>query len=230
MRRSGSADWILVAVPLLFWWHGTAEQTMTQKHRRTERFVQLPPAHKKGAFSVEEAVATRRSVRSFTGVPLSMQEISQLLFAAQGITDTVNGFRAAPSAGATFPLEIFCVTCEGVFRYRPRVHALEKVKEGDLRGALSAAAYGQQCVRDAPLTVVLAAVFSRTTDRYGGRGIMYVHMEAGHAAQNIHLEAVALNLGSVPVGAFEEEGLHRLLGCGDDEKVIYCIPVGKAAR
>lgn len=191
------------------------------------RIRELPPARTEGTVSVESAIAARRSVRSFEDSPLSEQEISQLLWAAQGITDKARGRRAAPSAGATFPLETYLVTAEGVFRYLPDRHALEQVKAGDHRPELAEAALGQPWVREAPATIAFAAVPERTTGKYGRRGTLYIHMEAGHAAQNVHLQAVALGLGSVPVGAMDDARAAKLLGCRGREEVLYLVPVGK---
>ncbi len=188
----------------------------------------LPPPEEQGSVTVEKAIAGRRSVRSFVDSALSEAEISQLLWAAQGITAPDMGLRAAPSAGAMYPLETYAVTASGVFRYLPDAHSLEQLKAGDLRAALAEAALGQTCVRQAPVTFVFAAVPGRTTKKYGERGMMFIHMEAGHAAQNIHLQAVALGLGSVPVGAFDDKSAARVMGIPDGQVVLYIIPVGRS--
>ncbi|MCX8108831.1 MAG: SagB/ThcOx family dehydrogenase [Verrucomicrobiae bacterium] len=177
--------------------------------------------------SVEEAIVSRRSIRSYSGVPLTDDELSQLLWAAQGITDTRRNYRAAPSAGATFPLETYVVTQTGIYRYDPPRHALEELKTGDLRRKLASAAYEQSFVAEAGATIVFAAVPQRTTQRYGTRGHMYIHMEAGHAAQNVHLQAVALGLGSVPVGAFDDDAVASVLGLPRGQIPLYLIPVGR---
>lgn len=190
----------------------------------------LPAPKLSGPMSLEETILKRRSVREFTGEKLTDQEISQLLWAAQGITDTRNQLRAAPSAGATFPLETYCVTHEGIFRYLPLTHALETVKGGDHRRALSDAALGQPWVAQAPVTIVFTAVPGRTTGRYGQRGMMYIHMEAGHAAQNIHLQAVSLGLGSVPIGAFQDSEAAVVLELKKNETPLYMIPVGRVGE
>lgn len=187
----------------------------------------LPIPETASTVSLETAIAQRRSVRSFKDAPLTDEQISQLLWAAQGVTDQRRGFRAAPSAGATFPLETYLVTAEGLFHYLPDQHALAEVKRGDFRKQLADAALGQDCVREAPASIVFTAVPRRTTARYGERGMMYIHMEAGHAAQNVHLQAVALGLGSVPVGAFDEAKVEEILGCAGREKALYIIPVGQ---
>lgn len=189
----------------------------------------LPPPDTSGDVSLEQALVRRRSVRSFSDSTLSRKQTGQILFAAQGVTQPGTGYRTAPSAGATYPLETYAFTPEGVYKYAPAEHAIELVKNRDLRKELSAAALGQRFVRNAPLVVVFTAVNKRTTQRYGGRGVRYVHMEAGHVAQNIHLQAVALGLGSVPVGAFDDDEVREVLDCKGEEP-LYIVPVGFPAQ
>lgn len=188
------------------------------------------PAFEIGTTSVGAAIMARRSVRELAETPLTNQQLANLLFAAQGITDTTRGLRAAPSAGATYPLELYVVSRDGVFRYHPRQHALERLSGEDKRKELSSASLGQRWVAQAPASLVMTAVPERTTARYRKRGVRYVHMEAGHAAQNVHLEAVALGLGSVPVGAFDDSAVADVVGSGDEALVLYVIPVGAPAR
>jgi SagB-type dehydrogenase family enzyme len=190
--------------------------------------ITLPQPLTDGTVPLEAAIARRRSVRSFRDEPLSPQELSQLLWAAQGVTGR-RGFRAVPSAGATFPLETYVADPDGVFRYHPGAHALEPCREGDPRGMLSLAALGQPFVRQAPLTIAFSAVPERTTGRYGSRGLTYIHMEAGHAAQNVHLQAVALGLESVAVGAFQDHDVAAVLGLPDEEIPLYLVCVGRKA-
>jgi SagB-type dehydrogenase family enzyme len=194
----------------------------------------LPEPKYDSDISVEEAMLNRRSVRDYTGQPLTLQDVSQLLWAAQGITDP-SGFRAAPSAGATYPLEIYIMVGdiedvdEGIYRYKPQQHELVKVLDGEHREALAGAALNQQFITEAPLSIVITAIYERTTNRYGDRGIRYVHMEAGHAAQNVYLQAVALNLGTVVVGAFNDEQVANILALPDNEVPLYIMPVGRIA-
>lgn len=190
----------------------------------------LPEPNLKGQMSVEEAIARRRSVREFARAPLTERELGQLLWAAQGITDRARGFRTTPSAGATFPLETYVATPDGIFRYHPKQHALESVKAGDVRRALATAALGQRWVETAAAVIIFTTVPERTTHRYGPRGTMYIHMEAGHAAENLHLQAVAMGLGSAPVGAFDESAVAKILNLTTTETPLYLIPVGKEAR
>jgi len=175
-----------------------------------------------------ETLWQRRSVRSFLSKTLTDNEISQLLFAAQGISDTQRGLRTAPSAGATYPLEIYLVTADGLYHYLPDKNALRLLKTGDIRSELSAAALGQNTIREAPAIIIFSAIFERTTGRYRDRGVRYVYIEVGHAAQNVHLMAVALGLASVPIGAFDDVKVARIIGVSQSEKVLYLIPVGKA--
>lgn len=197
-------------------------------------FVKLPSPETKGTMSVEEAILKRRSIRSYADRALSLQDVSQLMWAAQGITDPVRGFRAAPSAGATYPLEVYVVVgkngvtglSEGVYHYDPYEHQLEYLLSGDLRSSLADAALGQEWVREAPISIVIVAIYERTTGRYGERGIRYVHMEAGHVGQNIYLQAVARGLGTVVVGAFYDDGVSRLLQLPGEQKPLYILPVG----
>lgn len=172
------------------------------------------------------AIEQRRSIRSFTGDAISDEDIVRMLWAAQGITAPARGFRAAPSAGATYPLETYVATAQGVRRYLPGPHALEDVLDGDVRGRLAVAALGQRFVAEAPVVFVINAVYARTEARYGDRAARYVHMEAGHAGQNISLMAVHLGLGSVMVGAFIDEDVRRTIGAPAEESPLYIIPVG----
>lgn len=196
---------------------------MAQKNQ-----IQLPEPLTKGKVSLEEAIAKRRSQRTFKHQDLSLEQISQLLWAAQGITGKRGGmsFRSAPSAGALYPMEIYLVKEDGLFRYLPETHKLEVLGERDLRDSLCASALGQDAVCRAPINIIICAVYERVTGKYGERGIRYAHIEAGHIAQNIHLQAVALGLGSVSIGAFSDEHVQKALNLPRDDKPLYIIPVG----
>ncbi len=191
----------------------------------------LPPPSLKGPLSVEYALAKRRSVRGFAEGGLELGHAAQLLWAGQGITHP-DGLRTAPSAGATYPLELLLVAGAvvsvppGVYRYEPGPHRLALALPGDRRRELAEAALGQGWIARAPAVVVIAAIVRRTTARYGDRGRRYVHIEAGHAAENIALQAVALGLGSTVVGAFADDRVALLLGLGDAEPLLL-IPVGR---
>ena len=187
--------------------------------------IKLPEPTLKGDVSLEEAIVKRRSVRSYSSKDLTEEEISRIVWAAQGITSK-RGFRVAPSAGALFPLEIYVVKKQGLFYYVPHEHKLMEKQRGDLRQKLAEAAYGQIFIAEAPVNIVICAVYERVTKRYGERGVRYTHIEVGHAAQNVHLEAVALGLSSVPIGAFSDSAVSKLLGLPSEERPLYIIPVG----
>ncbi len=191
--------------------------------------VILPKPDTIGRVTVEQALLRRRSVRSYSGEPLTLNEVGQLLWAAQGKTGKTYG-RTAPSAGATYPMEVFLVAGRvqgldsGVYHYDVERHALQLVKTGDVRSELAGAALGQTCIKNAPASIVLTCEYKRTTTRYGERGIRYVHMEAGHIGQNVSLECVALDLGTVMVGAFNDSAVMRVLGVKYEP--LYIMPVG----
>jgi SagB-type dehydrogenase family enzyme len=188
--------------------------------------IKLPEPKIKGSVSLEEAIARRRSIREFAERDIKLEEVSQLLWAAQGITDKAKSFRAVPSAGALYPLEIYVVTREGLFRYIVEKHALEILDNHDLRSELSDASWGQEMVRQAGANIVICAIFKRVTSKYAERGIKYVYMEAGHAAQNIHLMAVSLGLGSVSVGAFDDKKVQALFKLDKNIEPLYIVPIG----
>ena len=195
--------------------------------------ISLPEPSYRGNTSVEESLQKRRSVRSYRDESLSLEEISQLLWSAQGITDQKRGFRTAPSAGALYPLELYLVagkvnTLEsGVYHYLPGKHSLRKIKDGNLCKELSLAALGQSCIKNAAADLIFCAVYQRTTRKYGKRGKRYVHMEVGFAAENVYLQAVSLNLGTVMVGAFSDERVKKLLELPDGEAPLGIMPVGR---
>jgi SagB-type dehydrogenase family enzyme len=190
--------------------------------------IKLGQPKEKGSISIEETLHQRRSVRDYKRAPLSLDQVSQLLWAASG----KNLYRrTAPSAGATYPLEIYLVAGEveglepGIYHYFPSRNNLEIIKEEDVRNGLSRAALGQEMIEEAPVSIIIAADYSRTTGRYGQRGIRYVHMEVGHVGQNVSLQTIALRLGTVMIGAFEDQKVKELLGIR--EEPLYIIPVGK---
>lgn len=202
------------------------------KEREDEGVLILPPPAVQGDMSVEAALRARRSVRTFEAGGLTATSLSRLLWAAQGITRD-SGYRTAPSAGALYPLELYVLAGEvkgipaGVYRYRPRGHSLLPIGKGDRRSALSGAALGQRCVESGAAVLVLAAAFERTTVKYGKRGVQYVHMEVGSAAQNVYLQAASLGLGTVFVGAFDDEGVKDVVGLPPSERPLGLMPVGR---
>ncbi|MGA2671021.1 MAG: SagB/ThcOx family dehydrogenase [Dehalococcoidia bacterium] len=208
-----------------------------------QTIIKLPSPQLKGKVSLEETILRRRSVRRYRREPLDLPQLSQILWSAQGITGT-RGFRAAPSAGATYPLEVFVVIGKqgviaseakqapeelqaGIYHYEADSHSLSLHKLADLRPDLARATLDQEFIIDAPVDIVICALYHRTSYRYGKRGERYVHIEVGHAGENIHLQAVALGLATVEVGAFHDEEVRKVLGVDEQIKPLYIMPVGK---
>jgi SagB-type dehydrogenase family enzyme len=193
--------------------------------------VELPQARRDSGYALERALSERRSVREFRDAPLRLEELAQLAWAAQG--QRGGGRRTAPSAGALYPLELFVVAgnvqqlAAGVYRYEPARHRLVLVAAGDRRRSLAGPAWAQTWIADAPAIVLVAGIERRTTGKYGSRGVRYVHMEAGHAAQNVLLQAVALDLGATVVGAFSDAAVHEAAGLEAGAQPLYLIPVGR---
>jgi SagB-type dehydrogenase family enzyme len=198
------------------------------------RLKDLPAATLGGGHSLERVLAARRSVREFGRTKLTRRELAQLLWAAQGITDPA-GLRTAPSAGGLYPLELYVVAGDvsdlepGVYHYQPVAHALALGAPGDHRADLGAAALGQECVARAPAIIAVTAVYARTTGKYGERGRRYVHMEVGHAAQNLCLQATALGLGAVVIGAFDDREVKRAAALPPRQEPLALLPVGRPA-
>ncbi len=222
--------WIAFPCCLVFLTLIMGAETMSQE--KQENTIQLPQPSHDGEVSLEQTLLERRSVRQYGPEPLTLQEVSQLLWAAQGITHA-RGFRTAPSAGALYPLETYVVVGNvkdlqpGIYHYAPHSHSLTLKMDGDKRDQLARAALGQSSVRMAQATMVFSAVYDRTMARYGQRGIQYTHMEAGHAAQNVTLQAVALGLGSVMIGAFQDDAVKKLMHLDGAETPLYLIPMGR---
>lgn len=199
--------------------------------RTALKVVTLPAPATDGASSVEEALARRRSIRSFSAAALALDHVSQILWAAQG--STYGGERrTAPSAGALYPLELYLVTgaveglAPGVYHYRQRSHALEQTLEGDLRGPLAVAAVNQSWIARAPAILVISAVHRRTVGKYGGRAERYVAIEVGCAGENVYLQATTLGLGTTMVGAFRDERVHEILDLPADDRPMALMPLG----
>ncbi|MFH0940894.1 MAG: SagB/ThcOx family dehydrogenase [Candidatus Omnitrophota bacterium] len=187
--------------------------------------VKLPQPSRKGGVSLEESIEQRRSVRAFSQKDLTLQQISQLLWSAQGLTGN-GSFRSAPSASALYPLEIYLATKDGLFHYETSNHTIEVVTHDDIRKQLAVASFGQGFVEEAPADIIICAEYARVGNKYGTRAERYVHMEAGHAAENLHLQAVALGLGSVPVGAFDDKAVKKACMLPKEYEPLYIIPVG----
>jgi SagB-type dehydrogenase family enzyme len=205
-----------------------------------ESVIELPYPRVLSNITVEEAILKRRSIRDYADQPILIEHLSLILWSAQGITDPRLKFRAAPSAGATYPLEVYVVIGErgvlirdgyylkpGIYRYDPLKHVLVLVREGEFRDQLASAALDQKWVREAPISIVITAVFERTTRIYGERGASrYVPMEVGHVSENIYLVATALGYGTVAVGAFNDNEVASIIGLEAKETPMYIMPIG----
>ncbi len=199
--------------------------------------IYLPSPSQKGIMSLEEAIARRRSIRDFTPQPIPQSQLSQILWSAQGISDTPGRYRTVPSAGATYPLEIF-VACgingieeidAGIYYYNIDNYSLTLHHKGDMRLELARAALNEESIYEAPVALVICALYERTTLHYGSRGERYVLMEVGHAGQNIYLQATALGLATFAIGAFRDEQVREVLRLDKQYKPLYIMPVGKPA-
>ncbi len=213
-----------ISVLVAFLAVGACSDRTTTGLENASEFRQLPPAETGDGLG--KALAGRRSIRSYTEDRLTDEQIGQLLWAAQGVT-AESGGRTAPSAGGTYPLEVFVVEETGVFHYLPGDHLLARSRSGDIRADLAAAAFGQEAVASAPVVFVIAAEYARTERRYGDRAQRYVHLEAGHAAQNVLLQAVQLDLAAVPIGSFNDSEVQKQLELPNTWEPLYLIPVGK---
>ena len=192
--------------------------------------VELPQPDTDSDFSLERAISERRSVREFTAEPVTLRQVSQMLWACQGVTSK-DGLRSAPSAGALYPLEVFVVANkvqgldQGIYQYLPGTnkHALKLLRSGDFLSDLASAALGQDCIRGCAVGIVISAVYQRTTVKYGTRAERYVLIETGHAAQNLCLQAQSLGLGVVTVGAFNDKNVKNLIDSQADPVYIICV-------
>ncbi len=215
--------------------HGLLDTIQLNMNATQPTPIYLPPPDEKGTMSLEEAIARRRSIRDFTPEPISCSRLSQILWATQGITDTSRKRRTVPSAGATYPLEIFAVcgqNCveeidEGIYHYNIASHSLTLHHKGDVRLELARAASDQEFIYQAPVALVICAEYERTQWRYGSWAEKYVHMEVGHAGQNIYLQANALGLATVAIGAFDDERVSEVLRLDKQYKPLYIMPVGR---
>lgn len=197
-----------------------------------QQVIDLPQPKQSGQYSLGQLLQQRRSLREYSPEPLSLANVSQLLWAAQGITDA-RGLRTAPSAGALYPLELYVVAGQitgletGVYHYQIHNHRLVQHVAGDRRKELAQAAYMQSWLSEAPVIFVFCAEYKRTSKKYGTRAKRYVQMEVGHAAQNLFLQAGDLDLGSVVVGAFDDDAVAELLQLPSGFEPLVLMPVGK---
>jgi SagB-type dehydrogenase family enzyme len=184
--------------------------------------------------SVEEAIWKRRSVRKYTRKPITLDQLSQILWAAQGITDAQSGHRAAPSPGAKYTLELYVFTREegvkelqaGVYHYEPAKNGITCIKTGDYTSSLQSAAGGQEQIGQAAAIIAMTGIFDRAIVKYGERGIQYALQESGSAAENICVESTVLGLGTVMMGAFDDNRVGQLIGTKKGEKPLLLMPLG----
>jgi SagB-type dehydrogenase family enzyme len=196
--------------------------------------ILLPKPSFNGKVSVEKAIKERRTIRDFKDRILIPAHLSQLLWAAQGITDSVTGKRAAPSGGALYPLDIYIVIGEngvekieaGVYHYLPKEHSISLISKGDRRKEISSASLGQRWMAKAPAIMIITAEYRRITAKYGERGIRYALIEAGHVGQNLFLQAEALGLGAGIVGAFNDLEVSKVAGLPPKHEPLLIMPVG----
>jgi SagB-type dehydrogenase family enzyme len=196
--------------------------------------ILLPKPFFDGKVSVEKAIKERRTIRDFKERILSLAHLSQLLWAAQGITDSATGKRAAPSGGALYPLDIYVLIGEngvekieaGVYHYLPKEHSISLVSKGDRRKEIASASLGQRWMAKAPVIFVITAEYRRITGKYGERGIRYALIEAGHVGQNLFLQAEALGLGAGIVGAFNDLEVSKVTGLPPKHEPLLIMPVG----
>jgi SagB-type dehydrogenase family enzyme len=206
--------------------------TVARKIELPSKDIKLPEPRLESAVAIEKVLCTRRSVREFSNQPLELSQIAQLAWAAQGVTGA-EAHRTAPSAGGLYALELYVVAANvtglpaGIYKYELLTHEVVSLSEGDIRPRLSRSALEQTSIVHAPAIFALSAVYERITKKYGERGVRYAHMEAGHAAQNLLLQAVALGIGAVLVGAFDDAKVKRVLGLSKQEVPLYLIPVGR---
>ncbi|MBU8921161.1 MAG: SagB/ThcOx family dehydrogenase [Bacteroidales bacterium] len=214
---------------------------LSLEHKAIET-IELPGPILDSEFSIEKVLQERRSVRQYTDDPVTMEEVSQLLWAAYGITYTAEGMpdflrgglKTAPSAGARYPLEIYLVAGKvtgllpGIYWYVPEGHVLHRLADGDVRTDLQAACLDQKFAGEAPISIVWSAVYERCTEKYEDRGRdRYVCMDLGHSAQNVYLQCGSLGLGTCAIGAFTDDSLKKLIGMTGEEVPLYVMPVGR---
>lgn len=222
----------LVAILLIMALLGSAILTWQRRvdrprARGTERGdLRLPPPNTAGGMPLAEALAARRSRREFAAQRLTLDQVAQLCWAGQGITDIATGHRTAPSAGALYPLTIFVVDSAGIYEYEPRKHVLQQYLTGDFHRELQAVALDQPCVGAAPVCLVIAMDVARSASKYGSRAERYCLLEAGHSAQNVLLQATAIGLAGVPVGAFDDGSVAELLHLPQALRPVYLLPIG----
>ena len=209
----------------------TQAQDKTPEKGDSMKEITLPTAKITGQMSLEEAIQKRKSVRKYSPKELTSEQVAQILWAANGANPRKNFVaRNVPSAGGVFPMTVYLLDKNGIYRYQSLNHSLALVKEGDKRKELSGAALGQAAINQAPVDLVITADVAKCAQRYGERAQRYTDIEAGHIGQNVSLEAVSLGLGTVMIGAFDDEAVKDVLALPDNESPLYIIPVGYAGE
>lgn len=227
-RLSDSKLAVAVAMTILIAVPGCAARAPAAVRAGGASFTQiidLPAPATNGAMSLEQALARRRSVRQFAADPLPLSYIGQLFWSAQGITSP-DGKRAAPSAGGLYPLELYALTDEDVLHYLPEGHRAEARPARRWRDALQRAAFGQEVAAGAPAVIIVTADPARTEAKYGPLAADFVQREAGHATENLLLQATALGIAAVPVGGIDAAAVAEILALPPNMIVVYIIPVG----
>jgi len=224
-------SFVTLSISLNLFCQGNLEETKMQSS--DSDIIKLPSPNFSSGTSVEEALRKRRSIREYTDEPLTISDISQILWSAQGITEENYGLRTAPSAGALYPLELYFSSSNvkdlspGLYKYKPQNHTIKKIKEGDKRTVIANAALGQDAIENSSAMVIITAVPERTAVKYGKRTERYVSIEVGHAGQNIYLQSVSLGLGTVMIGAFKDDALKKVLALPENEIPLAIMPLGK---
>lgn len=222
-----------ISLILCFNFFCQGEEEKTKMKNSDSEVVELSQPKFKSRVSIEEALLKRRSIRNYLNEQLSNSEISQLLWAAQGITEEKYNLRTAPSAGALYPLEIYIAVSNvkdlapGLYKYKPQNHTLKKISDGDKRIDISNAALRQDAIENSSAIILITAVYERTAVKYGGRTERYVNIEVGAAAQNIYLQSVSLEIGTVIIGAFKDDSLKKTLNLPANERPLAIMPLGK---
>ncbi len=217
-----------------FFFKGNARARKVNGNIQEGKRMKLPKPKTHGEVSLETAIKQRRTIRSFTSEPLSLEQCSQLFWAAQGITEDRGFKRAAPSGGALYPMDIYAVVGEncvkglesGAYHYDPKSHAVSLVSKGDLRNKVAGAALSQMWMATAPLNILITAEYYRITSKYGKRGVRYAIIEAGHIGQNILLQSEAMGLGAGIVGAFNDEKIRQVVNIPPNHEPLLILPVG----
>ncbi len=230
----------ILVIPYIFVFC-SPENEKTGDKMDVKQAINLPEPAFESDVPVEEALKNRRSIRSYQDKELTLEHLSQILWSAYGITKPMEsgpdflrgGLRAAPSAGARYPLEIYAVCGEvsglaaGIYKYDSREHTLKLLQSGDHRSDLTEAAYGQSFIARAPASLFYSAIYERTTSKYGQRGKdRYVCMDLGHSAENVYLQAYSLNIGTCAVGAFSDKEVSKVMQLPDQETPLYIMPLG----